>query len=476
MVNPAETNSTPLIRVQAASYREALERIQAEYGPDFRIVRTGVVSRNGLAGVVGGRAIEVFLAPAETSTEIDRRSPEPAASSVAEPRPSITGASGMGSRVVSPAAAALAAKYLGVPTSSIPVPPVRTLAPERADAADRDLQRQVRRLLRERETPPFEVPNSSVERTPMHARVLLEAFERMRREAATTVSEPKPESESSLGSSCAPGHPILRAASRLMMANGFSAEVTATISASLRQRRFEVGSDVDERLAEQEARRHLGELLRPKLPPCVPIPLKDRSESEGPLVIALVGPTGVGKTTTIAKLSAPLRLVHGRRVVLVTLDTYRLGAVEQIRRYGEIVGLEVQTVERPEELLAIRQGLTHRDLVFVDTAGSSPKCSEPLEHVRRCLAPIGDVEVHLCVSASCSRATMVRVAQRFRDLSYDRVLVTKGDESEGAGALLDLFGVAKVPVSYLTSGQGVPEDIATATADRLESLILGASS
>lgn len=452
MVDPAEAGSVPLIRVEAASYRDALERIQSEYGPDFRIVRTGVVNRGGLAGMVGGRAIEVFLAPAE-------RPAQPSAP-------------------ISPPASPAS----GPPDRRQPTDPASALLTEGlTSAADRDLERQVRRLLRERESARAEVNSQATERTPLHARVLLEALERVRREGrpedeAPSIPSVSPAAAAAMSASLAsvaPGHSVLRAAGRLMHAHGFSSEVTSDLSTRLRQRRLDTAPDAEDPAAEREARSQLGELLRPKLPPCVPIAIGERAQGESSRVVVLVGPTGVGKTTTIAKLSAPLRLVHGRRVALVTLDTFRLGAVEQIRRYGEIVGLEVHTAERPEDLARIVAELSDHDLVFVDTAGSSPKNDDQLEHVRRCITPIENAETHLCVSASSARESLLRVARRFRSLSYDRLLITKTDEAEGAGQLVDLFQATKVPVSYIASGQGVPEDIATATAERLERVIMG---
>ncbi|MEM7263080.1 MAG: GTPase, partial [Planctomycetota bacterium] len=226
---------------------------------------------------------------------------------------------------------------------------------------------------------------------------------------------------------------------------------------------------------EASAARHLREVLRPKLPPCAPVTLPETSQGK-PHVVAFVGPTGVGKTTTIAKLAAPLRVVHNRRVALVTLDTFRLGAVEQITRYAEIVGIDVHAVERPEHLRRVVDSLSDHDVIFVDTAGTSPKNEDQLHHIQQSLVGLEHAQIHLCLPASRSRAALLEAAENYRPLGYDRLLITKGDESVGAGQLLDLFQVARVPVSYITNGQNVPEDVATATSERLESLMLGVSS
>ncbi len=474
MIEPAETRADDLICVQAGSYREALEKIHYEYGAGFRIAHTRVVRREGIMGMVGGRGVEVFLLPSGQVA----KGQVPAGQVPTQPSSTGEGTGGTydvhgsarGHVPIQPAVGSNISEPLRAPTDT------GSGAPLLSEAAQ-DLQRQIKRLLKARnqELHETDVVAEGPKRKgrSLHARVILDALDKAREASPELVTESSPIRAPLLSAA----HPVLRAACRLLVTNGFPPEVATELTNELRKKRLTAWrstSGDEDADAEFEARRLLGDIARPKLPPCSPIALHaEDGPKTGPRVIALVGPTGVGKTTTIAKLSAPLRLVHRRRIGLITLDTFRLGAIEQISRYAEIVGLEVRAVERPDQLAAALAEFHEFDVVFIDTAGTSPKNTDHLDHVRRILALVENVEVHLCLSASVTRDALVETVQRYRPLAFDRLLITKADEAVGAGHLMDLFDVAKVPVSYMTCGQDVPEDIATATTERLESLLFG---
>lgn len=190
-------------------------------------------------------------------------------------------------------------------------------------------------------------------------------------------------------------------------------------------------------------------------------------------VVALVGPTGVGKTTTIAKLAANYRLRDKRKVGLITVDTYRIAAVEQLRTYADIIDLPMQVVCTPKEMRQAVAEMAEMDLVLLDTAGRSPKDDVRIQELRAFLTEAGAAEVHLVLSSVASAGTLQKTAERFMDVGASALVLTKLDEAAGLGNVLPLLRTSRLPISYVTNGQNVPDDIAAADARRLARLVLG---
>ena len=190
-------------------------------------------------------------------------------------------------------------------------------------------------------------------------------------------------------------------------------------------------------------------------------------------LVALVGPTGVGKTTTIAKLAANFRLRDKRRVGLITVDTYRIAAVEQLRTYADIIDLPMRVVATPHEMRDAVESMSDLDLVLLDTAGRSPQDEVKLRELKLFLAEAAADEVHLVLSSTASPATLLRTAERFSAVGTTSLVLTKLDEAAGLGNLLSLWRACKLPLSYLTNGQNVPDDIAPADRRRLARDVLG---
>ncbi|WP_298036596.1 flagellar biosynthesis protein FlhF [uncultured Desulfuromonas sp.] len=196
-------------------------------------------------------------------------------------------------------------------------------------------------------------------------------------------------------------------------------------------------------------------------------------EGRGPRTVALVGPTGVGKTTTVAKLAADHLLRQGRRVALVTIDIYRIAAAEQLKVYGEIMDLPVDVAISPEQF---RQQLAkHRDkeLILVDTAGRSPKDGLGLEEMAAFLGEESGVENHLVLAANTREREISSAVQSFGRLPISSLLFTKLDECETLGALLNVQQKFPYPLSYVTNGQRVPEDLLLAEPKGIANLIMG---
>ncbi|HVV87732.1 MAG TPA: flagellar biosynthesis protein FlhF [Kofleriaceae bacterium] len=182
--------------------------------------------------------------------------------------------------------------------------------------------------------------------------------------------------------------------------------------------------------------------------------------------VLLVGPTGVGKTTTIAKIAARAALIDGKKVALVTLDNYRVGGVDQIRTFADLIGVPLHVVEDPAQLADQLAELAGYDLVLIDTAGRSPRDRAGLDSLR-VVASLPQLEVHLTVPAGSSAAQVDELARRFAALHPRRLLFTKIDECDQAPELIAAPTRLKLPVTWLGTGQAVPEDLEVATSSRL---------
>lgn len=192
---------------------------------------------------------------------------------------------------------------------------------------------------------------------------------------------------------------------------------------------------------------------------------------DGPRRVMLVGPTGVGKTTTIAKLAAHFAVTEKRRVALITLDTYRIGAVEQVATYARIIGVPSAVAADRDELRARLEAFSGHDLVLIDTAGRSPKDPGHVPALAG-LRPEG-VAVQLVLPATRSVADHAAVLAAYAPLAPAALVLTKLDEAQGLGSALHTALTAGIPVSYLANGQRVPEDLHLASGARLAAQFLG---
>jgi flagellar biosynthesis protein FlhF len=196
-------------------------------------------------------------------------------------------------------------------------------------------------------------------------------------------------------------------------------------------------------------------------------------EPGNPTTIAFVGPTGVGKTTTIAKLAAHFVLREKKPVGLVTLDTYRIAAVEQLRTYARIIDVPLEVALSPADLPAAVKRLSGASVILVDTAGRSQRDLMKMNDLKGFFGKKRPDQVHLVVSATAERTAIAEIIDKFGMYRPERILVTKVDELPGHGKLLDIATLSPHPVSYLTTGQDVPDDIETARPERLAALIAG---
>jgi flagellar biosynthesis protein FlhF len=192
-----------------------------------------------------------------------------------------------------------------------------------------------------------------------------------------------------------------------------------------------------------------------------------------PHVAAFIGPTGVGKTTTVAKIAAGLRLRYGARVALVTSDTYRIAAVEQLRTYAEIIGLPLEVVRSPGQMVQACLRLSAFDVILIDTAGRGQKDRDRIGETRSILDAAAPHERHLVLSCVAGGRALAREAEAFAEVGVDRVLLTKLDEAVALGPLFRVLPSFGRPLSYVTSGQEVPHHIEPAWPRRIAELLVG---
>ena len=219
------------------------------------------------------------------------------------------------------------------------------------------------------------------------------------------------------------------------------------------------------------------DLLRERLEEGLVVSKPSVSRQYGQKIIMLVGPTGVGKTTTIAKLAglAAQRDQH-QKTVLITLDTYRVAAVEQLRVFAKILKIPLEVAVSSQDFVECMGRHQEADLILIDTAGRSPKDRAGHEELIAMTRGSFKIETHLVLAAPMSETVQMDTIRRYQSMPIHNVIMTKLDESTRSGSLYNVLSSSGLPVSYLSSGQRVPEDLEVATRERLVDLVLGESS
>ncbi|MGD9820713.1 MAG: flagellar biosynthesis protein FlhF, partial [Aminobacteriaceae bacterium] len=196
-------------------------------------------------------------------------------------------------------------------------------------------------------------------------------------------------------------------------------------------------------------------------------------EALGGRKVMLIGPTGVGKTTTIAKLAAIHSLWKKKKVFLLTADTYRIAAVKQVETYSKILGIPMDVVDDPRHIGPVLEKTAGADLVLLDTAGRSQRDGARIEEMRALYLAFQPDAVHLVLAANMKYRDMLDVVKRMGVVPISRVIFTKTDETTTYGALLNILLDFDRPVSFITTGQNVPNDIEVASGMRLAEMLLG---
>ena len=190
-------------------------------------------------------------------------------------------------------------------------------------------------------------------------------------------------------------------------------------------------------------------------------------------VVALVGPAGVGKTTTLSKLAAHFAINDTVKMAIITFDTYRIAAVEQLRTYAGIIDIPVHVVTNPLEMRRATEETQDVDLVLIDTGGHSPNDELRMQELRQLLIEAGASDTLLCLSTTSGHSSLELYGERFAAIGANALVVTKTDEAAGPGGVMTVLRATGLPVSYVSTGQNVPADLEPASATCIARRITG---
>ncbi|MFZ1292277.1 MAG: hypothetical protein WAR79_19435 [Melioribacteraceae bacterium] len=195
------------------------------------------------------------------------------------------------------------------------------------------------------------------------------------------------------------------------------------------------------------------------------------NKDNGQKVISIVGPTGVGKTTCIAKLAVISKILHNLNIGLISIDTYRLGALDQLKIFSEISNIDFMVAYEPKDIPKFMKKFKDKDIVFIDTVGRSQNNTKLLQSINQFLKTVKIDETYLVLNSTSDYKIMLDVAKKFKVLNYNGIIFSKLDEAVTYGNLLNLVEEIKVPIKYLTNGQVIPDDIIAADNEFIANMI-----
>lgn len=411
----------------AETMNEALAQVKQELGEDAVILQSKKVEKTGLFKKSGGNLIEVTAAtpdrnpppPRMNRPKLDERMKETLEKSSEKPDIDLL-------------ASTLGTKHRGLRRSEMPVraPKLSEKESDFGKKAAKSMAEMKEQLAELRETVKDLTENLTLSNG---------AIDNEKREYPKTIEIVFSE----------------------MLANGMSEKNARIICNSLLEENSK--KELSEDQLEEEANERISKKFNVK--PFDTI----RKTSDKPVVVALIGPTGVGKTTTLAKLATNKCIFRNKNVAMISTDTYRVAAVEQLKTFAGIAGIDMDVVYRPEELPRSIEKYSDKDYILVDTAGRSQNDFEAIEELAQFMDAGRPDEIVLVVAANARLEDQAETLKKFSILRPTRLIVTKLDEVGSGGHLMDVAALYKREWAYLTTGQNVPDDIVAA-----DSLLLAA--
>ncbi|MCL2646882.1 MAG: flagellar biosynthesis protein FlhF [Phycisphaerales bacterium] len=444
---------------QGSSISDAVAKVKQDLGPAAVILHTRSFKRGGLLGLGAKNVVEITATPRKQNQSRDRKGATAASRS--------TGRQPGGSSSQSNTALLdahhprnplhnlyNASRPAGNTQEDTPIENQKSKIENTLNPSTRELAASVIK------TPAFELRNEL-----SSLRTMVESL--LQRTASNSPRRDLPQQLA----------PLYTQLIQQQVSDEIAARVVDDVKAELTPEQLTSNSLVRERLTQK---------LEQMLPANLQLPVARPTTGaggggEGCRSICLIGPTGVGKTTTIAKLAAHFKLRQKQKVGLITIDTYRIAAVDQLRTYANIIGVPLKVVLTPRELVAALMEMSNFDTVLIDTAGRSHGDQLKLNELAEFIAVGKPSEVHLVLSSTTTQEVMEAALDTFGQLRVhndgngggNRIIFTKLDEAVSFGILLNVARAASRCLSYITTGQDVPDNIEVGQPRRLARLILG---
>jgi len=213
------------------------------------------------------------------------------------------------------------------------------------------------------------------------------------------------------------------------------------------------------------------EYLLSTLGSMIPTSEFELTKQNNPTVISIVGPTGVGKTTCIAKLAVISKILHNLDIGLISIDTYRLGALDQLKIFSEISNIDFLVAYEPADIPKFMKKFKNKDIVFIDTVGRSQNNIKLLNSINDFLQKVKVDETYLVINSTSDYKVMLDVANKFKVLNYDALVFSKLDEAISYGNIINLVNEIHSPIKYLTNGQVIPDDILAADSEFIANMV-----
>lgn len=442
----------------------ALQKVKDTLGSDALVLSTRTLGKKGL-GVLGRQTIEITAAIESPAL---KSSSKTAAKKTERPQSyTSVGRSAVSSRsnrveTLDDEVVTLSRKTPAQENSAAPAPAVAAAAAP----ASRQLEDEVKQLRAQLESQSISQLQSEIEQLKELMNQLTRAQQEQRpvAAAATSAEAPRVQLSPVRSRKREQDESPLEGLMTILQERGIDAEAAATIARYAAPRMTQ-----QQRIDPDLQRAFLSTTLAGLVQTSGPL----WSPGDGQKKVALIGATGVGKTTTIAKLAARAMSESGARVALVTIDTYRIAAVEQLKVYGEIMGIPVDVVFSPEQLQETFRKHHDKDLILIDTAGRSPKDSARIDELNSFLGRHSGVENCLVLAAPTADALQQKSFDAFSRLPLSRLIFTKLDEADQCGSLINLPLRNNIGIGCLTNGQRVPEDLLAADPQLVAELVMG---